>query len=97
MRTPADDPRRRSWPPHQGAREIGDRKLAIALAIAELRAGDVLVLCGKGHERGQIIGDKTIPFDDAAMARAAINALQSIFPSPRRGEDRMGGSLRDRI
>jgi UDP-N-acetylmuramoyl-L-alanyl-D-glutamate--2,6-diaminopimelate ligase len=49
--------------------EIGDRREAIATAIAELEAGDLLVIAGKGHETGQIIGTKTYPFDDAAIAR----------------------------
>jgi UDP-N-acetylmuramoyl-L-alanyl-D-glutamate--2,6-diaminopimelate ligase len=49
--------------------EIGDRRAAIATAIAELAAGDLLVIAGKGHETGQIIGTETYPFDDAAIAR----------------------------
>jgi UDP-N-acetylmuramoyl-L-alanyl-D-glutamate--2,6-diaminopimelate ligase len=49
--------------------EIGDRREAIATAIAELEAGDLLVIAGKGHETGQIIGTETYPFDDAAIAR----------------------------
>jgi UDP-N-acetylmuramoyl-L-alanyl-D-glutamate--2,6-diaminopimelate ligase len=49
--------------------EIGDRREAIATAIAELEAGDLLVIAGKGHETGQIIGTETFPFDDAAIAR----------------------------
>ena len=57
------------------AREIGDRTEAIAAAVAGLEAGDVLVIAGKGHENGQVIGDQVIPFDDAAVARAAIMAL----------------------
>jgi UDP-N-acetylmuramoyl-L-alanyl-D-glutamate--2,6-diaminopimelate ligase len=48
--------------------EIGDRREAIATAIAELEAGDLLVIAGKGHETGQIIGTETYPFDDAAIA-----------------------------
>jgi UDP-N-acetylmuramoyl-L-alanyl-D-glutamate--2,6-diaminopimelate ligase len=49
--------------------EIGDRRLAIATAIAELAPCDLLVIAGKGHETGQIIGTETYPFDDAAIAR----------------------------
>jgi UDP-N-acetylmuramoyl-L-alanyl-D-glutamate--2,6-diaminopimelate ligase len=49
--------------------EIGDRREAIGTAIAELAAGDLLVIAGKGHETGQIIGTETYPFDDAAIAR----------------------------
>jgi UDP-N-acetylmuramoyl-L-alanyl-D-glutamate--2,6-diaminopimelate ligase len=58
-----------------GAIEIGGRREAIAAAIAELRAGDILVVAGKGHETGQIVGDRTLPFDDAEIARAAARSL----------------------
>jgi UDP-N-acetylmuramoyl-L-alanyl-D-glutamate--2,6-diaminopimelate ligase len=54
--------------------EIGDRRAAIAAAIAELRQGDVLVIAGKGHETGQIVGGDILPFDDAAVAREALVA-----------------------
>ena len=47
--------------------EIGDRRQAIAAAIAELAPGDLLVIAGKGHETGQIVGGETHPFDDAAV------------------------------
>ncbi len=57
-----------------GAREIGDRGAAIRQAIAELGSGDLLLIAGKGHETGQIVGDTILPFDDAAVARAAIAA-----------------------
>ena len=49
--------------------ELGNRREAIAAAIAELARGDVLVIAGKGHETGQIIGTTTYPFDDVAVAR----------------------------
>ncbi len=52
--------------------EIGDRRAAIAAAIAELRSGDVLVIAGKGHETGQIVGADILPFDDVAVAREAL-------------------------
>ena len=52
-----------------GAIEIGDREAAIASGLNALRPGDVLVVAGKGHEPGQIVGDVTIPFDDAAVIR----------------------------
>jgi UDP-N-acetylmuramoyl-L-alanyl-D-glutamate--2,6-diaminopimelate ligase len=58
-----------------GAREIGDRAEAIYAAAAELQPGDVLVIAGKGHETGQIVGGDVRPFDDAEVARAAIAAL----------------------
>ncbi|MGA2759328.1 MAG: UDP-N-acetylmuramoyl-L-alanyl-D-glutamate--2,6-diaminopimelate ligase [Candidatus Cybelea sp.] len=49
-----------------------DRRLAIERAIAEARAGDVVLVAGKGHEAYQIVGDTTLPFDDATVARAAL-------------------------
>jgi len=52
--------------------EIGDRAQAIADAIDRLRANDVLVIAGKGHEPGQIVGDAVLPFDDAEEARKAL-------------------------
>ena len=57
------------------AREIGDRREAIRVAIAGLDAGDVLLVAGKGHESGQIVGERVLPFDDAAEVRAALAAL----------------------
>jgi UDP-N-acetylmuramoyl-L-alanyl-D-glutamate--2,6-diaminopimelate ligase len=57
-----------------GAIEIGDRREAIGAAIAELRPGDVLVIAGKGHESGQIIGREVLPFDDAVVASEALSA-----------------------
>ncbi|MFK8250232.1 UDP-N-acetylmuramoyl-L-alanyl-D-glutamate--2,6-diaminopimelate ligase [Ancylobacter terrae] len=47
-----------------GAHEIGDRAEAIGAGIAQLKPGDVLLIAGKGHETGQIIGDRTLPFSD---------------------------------
>jgi UDP-N-acetylmuramoyl-L-alanyl-D-glutamate--2,6-diaminopimelate ligase len=55
-----------------GATEIGDRREAIRTAIADLRAGDVLLIAGKGHETGQIIGDRTIPFSDHEAVATAL-------------------------
>ncbi|MEL7033436.1 MAG: UDP-N-acetylmuramoyl-L-alanyl-D-glutamate--2,6-diaminopimelate ligase [Pseudomonadota bacterium] len=52
--------------------EIGDRGSAIARAIAELNKGDTLLIAGKGHETGQIIGDSVIPFSDQEAARTAL-------------------------
>jgi UDP-N-acetylmuramoyl-L-alanyl-D-glutamate--2,6-diaminopimelate ligase len=57
-----------------GAEEIGDRREAIGRAIAGLEAGDVLVIAGKGHETGQIIGQKTVPFSDHEAVRDALVA-----------------------
>jgi UDP-N-acetylmuramoyl-L-alanyl-D-glutamate--2,6-diaminopimelate ligase len=54
------------------ATEIGDRREAIRAAIAELRRGDVLLVAGKGHETGQIIGDRMVPFSDHEAVAAAL-------------------------
>jgi UDP-N-acetylmuramoyl-L-alanyl-D-glutamate--2,6-diaminopimelate ligase len=59
-----------------GAREIGDRAEAIRAAVNELRQGDILIVAGKGHETGQIIGDRTLPFSDHDEVRAAIAERQ---------------------
>lgn len=58
-----------------GVREIGDRAQAIAAAVAELEDGDVLLVAGKGHETGQIVGDKILPFSDQQCIRAALKDL----------------------
>jgi UDP-N-acetylmuramoyl-L-alanyl-D-glutamate--2,6-diaminopimelate ligase len=52
-----------------GAQDIGDRRAAIAAAIREAEAEDIVMIAGKGHELGQIIGDKSYPFDDVEVAR----------------------------
>jgi UDP-N-acetylmuramoyl-L-alanyl-D-glutamate--2,6-diaminopimelate ligase len=49
-----------------------DRAAAIGLAVAMAGKGDVVVVAGKGHERGQYVGDSVIPFDDREVAAAAI-------------------------
>jgi UDP-N-acetylmuramoyl-L-alanyl-D-glutamate--2,6-diaminopimelate ligase len=54
--------------------EIGDREAAISAGLGMLRAGDVLVVAGKGHEQGQIVGTETLPFDDAAVIRRLAGA-----------------------
>jgi len=60
----------------KGASEIGDRASAIRTAIDTLESGDALLIAGKGHETGQIVGDRVLPFSDhdavaAALARVA--------------------------
>ncbi len=55
-----------------GAIEIGDRHEAIRSAIAGLRAGDVLLIAGKGHETGQIIGNRVLPFSDHEAVAVAL-------------------------
>ncbi len=56
----------------KGAREIGDRAHAIRAAIEELQPGDALLIAGKGHETGQIVGDKTLPFSDHEAVAEAL-------------------------
>jgi UDP-N-acetylmuramoyl-L-alanyl-D-glutamate--2,6-diaminopimelate ligase len=60
-----------------GAIEIGDRRRAIEAAIAGLGPGDLLVIAGKGHETGQVVGDRTLPFDDAAVVRDIVETSES--------------------
>lgn len=61
-----------------GAREVPDRRSAIHAAIAEAKAGDIVVIAGKGHEQGQIVGrgaeERILPFDDATVAREECGA-----------------------
>ncbi len=52
-----------------GAQEIGDRRAAMAAAIGMAGKDDVVLIAGKGHEQGQIVGDLTLPFDDVSVAR----------------------------
>ena len=58
-----------------GATEIADRREAIRSAISALGAGDVLLIAGKGHETGQIIGDRVVPFSDHEAVAAALKEL----------------------
>ena len=57
------------------AEEIGDRRAAIHHAVHEMKEGDVLLVAGKGHEQGQIIGKTVEPFDDVKEAGEAIALL----------------------
>lgn len=54
------------------AEEIGDRREAIRAGIAGLQKGDILLIAGKGHETGQTVGDKVLPFSDKEEALRAI-------------------------
>ena len=58
-----------------GALEIGDRRQAIADAIALLQEGDTLVVAGKGHEEGQTVGDTVLPFSDHGAIKEALASL----------------------
>jgi UDP-N-acetylmuramoyl-L-alanyl-D-glutamate--2,6-diaminopimelate ligase len=55
-----------------GAIEIGDRARAIRDAVEMLQSGDTLIVAGKGHEEGQIVGDKVLPFSDHDEIRKAL-------------------------
>jgi len=57
------------------ATEIADRREAIRFAISALRTGDALLIAGKGHETGQIIGDRVVPFSDHEAVAAALEEL----------------------
>jgi UDP-N-acetylmuramoyl-L-alanyl-D-glutamate--2,6-diaminopimelate ligase len=52
-----------------------DRAAAIRLALEAATPGDVVLLAGKGHEKEQILAERTIPFDDAEVALATLNKL----------------------
>jgi UDP-N-acetylmuramoyl-L-alanyl-D-glutamate--2,6-diaminopimelate ligase len=56
--------------------ETGDRAEAILRGVDALGPGDALLICGKGHETGQIVGDDVLPFDDAEQASVAVAALE---------------------
>jgi UDP-N-acetylmuramoyl-L-alanyl-D-glutamate--2,6-diaminopimelate ligase len=58
----------------RGAAEIGDRGSAIRAAIASLEDGDMLIVAGKGHEEGQTVGDKILPFSDIDVVRGILSA-----------------------
>lgn len=56
--------------------EVGDRAEAILRGIDMLGAGDALLIAGKGHETGQVVGDTVLPFDDVEQASVAVAALE---------------------
>lgn len=57
------------------AMEVGDRAEAILRGVDALQPGDALLICGKGHESGQTVGDTVYPFDDVEQASIAVAAL----------------------
>jgi UDP-N-acetylmuramoyl-L-alanyl-D-glutamate--2,6-diaminopimelate ligase len=61
--------------PHE---TLADRRAAIEAAIASARAGDVIVLAGKGHEQYQIVGTQVLPFDDVAVAREVLARREAV-------------------
>ncbi|MHC5307017.1 UDP-N-acetylmuramoyl-L-alanyl-D-glutamate--2,6-diaminopimelate ligase [Bartonella sp. LJL80] len=56
----------------RGATEIADRRQAIRHAVSLLKAGDTLIVAGKGHEKGQIVGQEVLPFSDHQEVTAAL-------------------------
>lgn len=68
-RTPPNAPRAVKSTPHLA---ISDRKAAIERAVRDAGPGDLVLIVGKGHEKYQVIGDRTMPFDDVEVARAAL-------------------------
>jgi UDP-N-acetylmuramoyl-L-alanyl-D-glutamate--2,6-diaminopimelate ligase len=75
----SEDPERIADAIEEGASEGGahlvrlmDRASAISRAVELARAGDIVVIAGKGHEKTQVVGDRALPFDDVAHARDAV-------------------------
>ncbi len=60
------------------ATEIGDRAQAILTGVDALQPGDALLIAGKGHEKGQTIGNDVFPFDDVEQASVAVHALDGL-------------------
>ena len=70
------------------ATEIAGREAAILAGVDALEGpGDVLLIAGKGHEQGQVIGEETRPFDDASQARASVAALDGVNAALGGGHD----------
>ena len=59
----------------KGAKDIGDRAEAIRVAISGLQPGDALLIAGKGHETGQIVGSTTLPFSDHDAVASALSRV----------------------
>ncbi len=68
------------------ATEIGDRRAAIRAGIAGAKGGDIVLVAGKGHEQGQIVGSgdtmRVLPFDDVSVARECAGEIAGTAPSP---------------
>jgi UDP-N-acetylmuramoyl-L-alanyl-D-glutamate--2,6-diaminopimelate ligase len=58
--------------------EIGDRRAALAAAVALAQPGDTLLVAGKGHETGQEVGGSVLPFDDRAVLRELLAARTGV-------------------
>jgi UDP-N-acetylmuramoyl-L-alanyl-D-glutamate--2,6-diaminopimelate ligase len=68
----------RSSRPAARVLDVADRRAAIRRALASARAGDTVLIAGKGHEKGQQIGDRVLPFDDASVAAAVLDDLVTV-------------------
>lgn len=76
-------------PPHRARIVVEpDRAAAIGLAVGRAGEGDVIVVAGKGHERGQRAGGAVVPFDDREVAAAALASRRGGLPGTRREEQR---------
>jgi UDP-N-acetylmuramoyl-L-alanyl-D-glutamate--2,6-diaminopimelate ligase len=62
----------------KGAREIGDRAEAIRTAVKMIGPGDVVLVAGKGHETGQIVGATTLPFSDQDVLADALERVGTV-------------------
>lgn len=60
-----------------GAAEVGDRRAAIEAAISSLAEGDMLIIAGKGHEEGQLVGDQMLPFSDIETVKEILAGQRS--------------------
>ena len=78
------------------ATEIGDRAEAILTAVDALQPGDALLIAGKGHETGQIVGQDVLPFDDIEQASVAVAALDGLGRMRRSRARWRGGGARVR-
>ena len=61
------------------ANEVGDRAEAILRGVDAMQPGDALLIAGKGHESGQVIGTDIYPFDDVEQASVAVAALDGVI------------------